>query len=265
MAIDVNSLNEEQKAVYDQVLADFQAQFAELKEKAATDLVGVQGQVTQLTNAIGGYEAWAKGLMQAGLIDDQGRPTGVTTEAATTTNGNSRATTTSGSVDLYDPRQLRAYFDKAMADREAVWVKYAQDMQKYMNDSILRMGAYVTQAASVLAKDPDAPINQIFEAAVKTGGDLRKAYEEINKPILERKALQKEVETLKGQVKEYQGKLPATIGQMPGHAMPLRPQKVEKAAPKPTFAATGRYATALAKAPTEGLIVADADLPASAG
>jgi hypothetical protein len=267
MAIDVNSLTEEQKAVYDQMQADFQAQFAELKEKATADLAGVQGQVTQLTNAIGGYEAWAKGLMQVGLIDDQGRPTGATTEATTTSNGHeaSRATTTAGNADLYDPRQLRAYFEQKMAERESAWGKYAQDMQKYINDQILRMGAYVTQAASVLAKDPEAPINQIFEAASRTGGDLRKAYDEINKPILERKALQKEVETLKGQVKEYQGKLPATIGQMPGHAMPLRPQKVEKAAPKPTFAATGRYTTALAKAPTEGLIVPDADLPASAG
>jgi uncharacterized protein (DUF885 family) len=138
-------------------------------------------------------------------------------------------------------------------------------MQQYIHDSILRMGAYVTQAAGILAKDPDAPINQIFESAVKTGGDLRKAYEVINAPIKEKKALETQIEGYKKQVKDYQDKLPATIGQMPGHAMPLKPTKVEKAAPKREFAATGRYATALAKAPTDGLIVPDADLPATAG
>src|SRR5207302_9819641 len=110
-------------------------------------------------------------------------------------------------IDWYDPKQVYGLFERRLADQNAAWTKYADDLNQYWQQYVGNAQGYSVAAARLMATDPDFAkdpklVASLFTEASKYGGDIDKAYQAIKAPLLERAKLQSELEGLKKQVEE---------------------------------------------------------------
>ena len=141
-------------------------------------------------------------------------------------------------------------FERRLADQNAAWTKYADDLNQYWQQYVGNAQGYSVAAARLMATDPDFAkdpklVASLFTEASKYGGDIDKAYQAIKAPLLERAKLQSELEGLKKQVEEYQKKGPAMLGQI----APVSPRPIKPiVGTRPAFAnSTGRYQEILSR------------------